>query len=99
MEEEIRPAIFDPAQYVEDAVLQESQIIQQFINNLLLSNKGSHIWQIQGIVDTPGGDIQPDLFFDTIWVEQHQSDDDSYYGNVWYPLPCGTKWVKIWYNM
>lgn len=99
MQDEITPEIFDSDQYVEDAVLKESQTIQQFLNKILLSNKDSSIWQIQGIVDTPGGDRQSDLFFDNIWVKQYQSGDDSYYGNVWYPLPCGTKWIQIWYNM
>jgi hypothetical protein len=99
MEEEIRPLIFDPEHYVEDAIVEESQIIQQFINKIVLANRDAHVWQIQGIVDTPSGERQPDLFFNDIWVEQYQSGDDSYYGRIWYPLPCGTKWVQTWYNM
>lgn len=92
-------AISDQTQHVEDPVLEESQAIQQFIQKMISVNNDSCVWQIQGIVDTPGGDRQPDLFFDDIWVEQHQSGDDSYYGNIWYPLPCGTKWVQTWYSM
>lgn len=118
--EEIRPLIFDPTQYTEDATVTKSEVIRDFLDNFIQNNKATvtksqviqdflgkiiqnnkdcHLWQIQGIVDSPLGEIQLDELFGCIWVEQHQSSDDSYYGRVWYPLPCGTKWVQVFFNM
>ena len=74
-----------------------SDLLADFLVQLVAHNSDNSLWSIQGVVEKPEGEPQPDLQFGTIHVEQHQSGDDSFYGYIWYPLPCG-KWLQTWFS-
>jgi hypothetical protein len=87
----------DPKPTTEPVAVASTTLLADFLRQLIAHNSDTSLWGLQGIVDTPEGEAQPDLQFGEVYVEQHQSGDNSFYGYIWYPLPCGN-WLQTYFS-